>query len=302
MKFLSPLRYPGGKAKMGPFLERLIECQLKRPTVYAEPFAGGAGAAFHLLAQGTVKRIALNDLNDGIAAFWSAVFFETERLVAAVETAQPSLRAWYQQREIYLDDRAEPFDRGFATFFLNRTNRSGILGARPIGGMDQVGTWKIDARFNRTKLVDRINYLATFRSKVSVSQLNGEDFLRKLDADRATTLFYVDPPYLKQGEDLYLANMTYRDHLDLARTLQRLKSPWVLTYDHDDRIPDELYAGLPCATFFVSHTAARQHIGKEYLVVPRSVRVDTLEGFGPRVGAWLEGRSPADIGSVNANA
>lgn len=292
MKFLSPLRYPGGKAKMGPFLERLIDCQPERPNVYAEPFAGGAGAAFHLLTEEVVERIALNDLNDGIAAFWSAVFFDTERLVAAVAKAEPTLRAWYQHREIYLDDQAEAFDRGLATFFLNRTNRSGILGARPIGGMDQAGTWKIDARFNRQKLIE---YLATFRGRVSVSQLNGEDFLRELDSQDQETLFYVDPPYIKQGEDLYLANMTYRDHLDLARTLRTLKSPWVLTYDHDARVPDERYAGLPCASFSVSHTAARQHIGREYLVVPQAVRVDSLEGFGPRLGVWLERRSPADF-------
>jgi len=280
---------------MAPFLAHLVAAQPNRPTVYAEPFAGGAGAALYLLTEGLVERIALNDLNDGVAAFWRSVFTDTDRLVRSISGARLTLNEWHRQREAYLDEQADPFDRGFATFFLNRTNRSGILGARPIGGLEQTGTWKLDARFNKKDLVERIEYLSGYRQKVSISGLDGKDFLREVDDHQQTTLFYVDPPYLKQGEDLYLANMTYRDHIDLAHTLLRLKSPWVLTYDRDDRVPDELYAGLSCASFAVSHTAAKQHIGNEYLVAPAHLRVDSLDGFGPRPGAWLAGRSPEEL-------
>lgn len=294
MRFLSPLRYPGGKAKMAPFLERLIAAQPTTPSTYAEPFAGGAGAALHLLDSGIVERIALNDLNAGIASFWRAIFDETDRFLDAIRSAELTLAAWHGHREAYLDEQTDPFDRGFATFYLNRTNRSGILGARPIGGLEQHGKWKLDARFNKTNLIERVARIAALRDRVSVSQLDGKAFL-ELNDDGPKTLFYVDPPYLKQGEDLYLANMTYRDHINLASTLQRMTSPWVLTYDRDDRIPDELYAGLPCAAFSISHTAAKQHIGSEYLVVPDSVAIDSLDGFGPRPGAWLPGRSPEEV-------
>lgn len=297
MKYLSPLRYPGGKAKMAPFLAHVIQAQITAPAAYAEPYAGGAGAAFHLLTEGWVQQIALNDLNEGVAAFWRAVFNDTDRLVAGIESTPLDLPTWYRQRETYLDDNAEPFARGFATFFLNRTNRSGILGARPIGGLEQTGTWKLDARFNKPDLITRIRRIASFRDCVRITQLDGRAFLTALDADPLTTFFYVDPPYLKQGEDLYLANMTYRDHVALASTLQRLGSPWVLTYDRDERVPDELYQGLPCATFNVSHTAAKQHIGNEYMIVPPHVAVDSLGGFGPRPGSWLEGRSPKELAS-----
>lgn len=297
MKFLSPLRYPGGKAKMAPFLEAVIKSQPKRPAVYAEPYAGGAGAAFHLLMNEVVDTIALNDLNDGVASFWRALFWETERLTQAITEIPVDLVTWHRQREIYLDADADPFSRGLATFVLNRTNRSGILSARPIGGLEQTGRWKIDARFNKPSLVDRINALAEYRDNVRISQVDGKQFLADLDRARESVFFYVDPPYLKQGEDLYLANMTFSDHLDLARTLQRLRSPWVLTYDRDDRVPDELYTKHACADFTISHTAAQQHIGNEYLVVPSHVRVDALDGFGPRPGSWLEGRSPEDVAS-----
>lgn len=280
---------------MAPFLERLIAAQAKRPLVYAEPFAGGAGAALTLLATGAVERAALNDLNRGIAEFWRAIFDETDRFIEAIWSAELTLTTWHRHREAYLDEHTDPFDRGFATFFLNRTNRSGILGARPIGGLEQLGAWKLDARFNKSNLAERVANVGAFRDRVSISQLDGKDFLDRLDTERDHTLFYVDPPYLKQGEDLYLANMTYRDHINLARTLRRMRSPWVLTYDRDDRVPDELYSGLPCASFSISHTAAKQHIGSEYLVVPKSVAVDSLDGFGPRPGAWLAGRSPEEL-------
>lgn len=303
MRYLSPLRYPGGKAKIAPLLSRIIASQTDRPSIYAEPFAGGAGAAFILLADDVVERVALNDLNPGIASFWRALLEETERLVAAVETAELSLATWHRQREIYLDEQSEPFDLGFAAFYLNRTNRSGILGARPIGGLEQTGRWKIDARFNRIDLIGRIRFIATFKDRVSVSQLDGRTFIRGLgEREGRGVFFYVDPPYLKQGEDLYLAAMSYRDHLELAATLNGSVSPWAVTYDKDDRVPDELYEGLPCAEFTISHTAARQHVGDEYLVVPKSLKVPALEGFGPRPGTWLRGRSPEDMTSSSHGA
>lgn len=295
MKYMSPLRYPGGKAKMAPFLEHVIRSQTRPPAVYAEPYAGGAGAAFHLLTEGCVEQIALNDLNEGVAAFWGGVFDDSERLISSIQSTPVDLPTWYRQRDTYLDEHAEAFDRGFATFFLNRTNRSGILGARPIGGLEQTGTWKLDARFNKSELIARIQRLATYRDRVRITQLDGRAFLRALDAEPHVTFFYVDPPYLKQGENLYLANMTYRDHVALASTLHRLTSPWVLTYDRDERVPEELYTGLPCATFSVSHTAAKQHIGNEYMIVPGHVNVESLEGFGPRPGSWLAGRSPHEL-------
>lgn len=294
MRFLSPLRYPGGKVKMAPFLSTLIADQAIRPTVYAEPYAGGAGAALHLLVCGAVDRLALNDLNPGVAAFWRAVFFETEALVERVREATPTLEEWAVQRAIYLDPHAEPFDRGFATFFLNRTNRSGILSARPIGGLEQNGTWKLDARYHSDKLAARIEFLGTLADRVDVSEQDGSEFIEALDRGPEPTLFYVDPPYLKQGEELYLADMQYTDHVKLSTVLHTVTAPWVLTYDRDDRVHQDLYAQMSCAAFTVSHTAAKQHVGGEYLVVPQHVRVTSLKGFGPRAGSWLTGRAPAE--------
>lgn len=273
---------------MAPFLKSVIESQSKRPTVYAEPYAGGAGAAFHLLRENVVDRIAINDLNVGVAAFWRAVFDQTKRFLDRIDSVEISVAEWHRQRETYLDDRAESFNRGFAAFYLNRTNRSGILGARPIGGLEQDGNWKLDARFRKSDLKARIEFLSGLGHRVSVTCVEAQDFLRLLDDQE--TFFYVDPPYLKQGEDLYLANMTFKDHLALARTLNAIRSPWVLTYDHDPRIPDELYPNHACAEFSISHTAAKQHVGSEYLVVPNHVRVDSLDGFGPRPGVWLDDR------------
>ena len=297
MRFYSPMRYPGGKAKLAPFLQQVIEAQETRPTLYAEPYAGGAGAAFALLCSGAVERIALNDLNDGIASLWRVIFGDdVQGLTELIRSAPIDIDHWHLQREIYLDKSVSQLERAFATLFLNRTNRSGILGARPIGGLSQTGAWRLGARFNRESLIERIETLATQRERVSVHQLDGKDFLATLEATGEPAFAYVDPPYLTQGEELYMNSMTWQDHEMLSKFLRKAAGLlWVLTYDHDERVPNHLYPNLPCASFSVSHTAARQHVGWEYLVVPIHVRVNRLQGFGPRDGAWLQQRSPSEL-------
>lgn len=292
MRYYSPLRYPGGKLKIAPFLKRIIHDQHDVPKLYAEPYAGGAGAALHLLCSGVVERVSLNDLNYGIAAFWRAVFWDTSALVELIRETPVTLDEWHRQQSAYLCASTPDLMRGFATFYLNRTNRSGILGARPIGGLQQDGDWKLDARFGKTDLISRIEHLSHYRDVVSVSSLDGNEFIKGLAALEDCCFAYIDPPYLKQGEELYMKSMRWEDHLRLAKLLHTTSMLWVLTYDTDSRVAEELYPDLPCARFGISHFAAKQHFGDEYLIVPRHVRVASLHGFGPREGQWLPGRAP----------
>jgi DNA adenine methylase len=138
-----------------------------------EPFAGGAGVGLRLLVEEHVDEIVINDLNPGIAAFWRAVFQKPGELLANLEACEVSIDEWHRQREIYLAEPEDDAAFGFALFFLNRTNRSGILDARPIGGYAQEGRWKIDARFDRGRLAERIEVLSRYRSRVSVVRLTG---------------------------------------------------------------------------------------------------------------------------------
>lgn len=288
MRYLSPLRYPGGKARLAPYVERLINHQTPRPTQYAEPFAGGAGAALKLLFTEVVQEIHLNDLNPGIAAFWRASLFQPEAFCSHVATVDLTIEEWKRQRHIYsTPEGRSDLELGFATFYLNRTNRSGILGARPIGGLDQAGKWKIDARFNREGLIARIRKVASRSDRIHITQQEGIKFLRGLEPLGADVFVYADPPYLVQGEGLYLHAFNEQDHLELAQYLGETSFPWMLTYDDDPRITETLYANGRCAIFPIAHTAHKQHVGSEAVIYSADLVVPDIELTAGRTAKWV---------------
>lgn len=291
MKFrsLSPLRYPGGKARLAGYLARLIAAQRPRPRYYAEPFAGGAGAALHLLEAEEVRGIHLNDLSPGIAAFWRSLFGSTEAFAKRIEAQPLTLDAWHVAREVYFSapESVEEFELGYATFLLNRFNRSGILEAGPIGGMEQRGTWKIGARFNAVELAARVRYVGGYRNRVKVTELDARDFITGLACHASDTLLYVDPPYLVQGERLYLDSLSFVDHTEFAELLRSSMFRWFLTYDADERILSELYPGLRCVEFNISHTAHTQHVGSEYAVFSDRLEVPGIDVISRGEARWI---------------
>ncbi|MQA82636.1 MAG: DNA adenine methylase [Streptosporangiales bacterium] len=278
MRYLSPLRYPGGKGRLAPFVADLIRSQSRRPAEYAEPFAGGAGAALRLLVDEHVRRVHINDLNPGIAAFWRCVFFDTELFAKWIECKEVTLDAWHEHRATYESPHGKSdIEIGFAAFFLNRCNRSGILNARPIGGLEQEGRWKIDARFNRENLAHRVRSLGQYHRRVRVTQLDARDFLDSLDASIEEVLVYVDPPYLVQGDALYMDSLSEEDHAALASQLRRSNLQWFLTYDAHERVTSELYSGLRTVQFNIAHTAQVQHVGSEYAVFGDSLTIPAVD-------------------------
>ncbi len=278
---ISPLRYPGGKGSLAPFLGRLIQAQRRRPEAYVEPFAGGAGAAVRLLYDEYVEHIVLNDLDAGVAAFWRSVFHATEDLARMIEKADVTVAAWHGHHATY-QGRTESHDDlrlGFATFFLNRTNRSGILSARPIGGLQQTGSWRIDVRFNRPALAWRVRELGHYRNRVTIVEEDGVRLVeRLLDPEH---FVYADPPYLQRGSDLYLNAMTWDDHQRLAKALRKGRSRWMVTYDDDPRV-HALYPTQRRAIFSIAHTAREPHVGRELAVFGNAVDLDELTGLGRR--------------------
>lgn len=280
--YLSPLRYPGGKGRLAQFVGDLIARQRPRPLRYVEPFAGGAGVGLRLLFDEQVDEIVINDLNPGVAAFWRAVFDANDELVARVRTCAPTIEEWHRQRVVYRGLPDDDVALGFATFFLNRANRSGILNARPIGGLEQKGTWKIGARFDANKLAERIELLGKYSTRVTVSERDGVDLIAESVSDQ-DTFVYADPPYLVQGDDLYLDTFQWEHHERLAATLHEAEG-WLLTYDADPRVPI-LYAGLRCAVFGIAHTAARQHVGREFAVFAPNLSLGVLDSLSVHEGA-----------------
>lgn len=275
--FLSPLRYPGGKGRIAPFVAQLLEAQPRRPSIYVEPFAGGAGVALRLLHDEYVDEVVLNDLDPGIAAFWRSVFDQPMELIELVRSRMPSLDEWHRQRTVYVEKSAGDLELGFATLFLNRTNRSGILTARPIGGLEQTGKWPLGARWKPEQLEDRIRRSARYSTRVTICEDDGIAVTTRYLGD-SETFVYADPPYMGKADGLYLDTLGRDDHQRLAATL-RGADRWLLTYDTHSEVLD-LYQGLRCAVFGIKHTAAIQHIGSEYAVFPDSLVVPSLERLG----------------------
>jgi DNA adenine methylase len=265
-RYYSPLRYPGGKTILFPFFEQKIAESSLRDVTYVEPFAGGAGAAIALLFSEVVDRIVINDLDKALYTFWRSAIFDSERFIEAIRSTPVTVKEWRKQKEIYDDKRARRFERGFATFYLNRTNVSGILNGGPIGGLDQTGKWKVNARYNREGLIQRIRELAEYRSRITVTNEDGVDLVGKYLRQK-NTFVYLDPPYYEKAADLYLSFYVQRDHARLAKKLNaHADAPWLLTYDDRQEIL-QLYPNRRTLHFSLSYNAYERRRGRELMIL-----------------------------------
>ena len=276
MKFDSPLRYPGGKAPLATFLSETIELNGLAGCSYFEPFAGGAGAALRLLREGVASEIYLNDLDPHIYSFWRAVLNESERFADAVLSVPVTLSEWRRQQQIcILADSTQTFDLGFATFYLNRCNRSGIiLGSAPIGGYAQEGSWRIDARFYRESLAERVLAIGRQRDVIHVSNMDALEFLVAClpsGNERTSSFAYLDPPYHEKGNRLYMNFYSDDDHLALAQYIQEQDDlPWVISYDDSEHIR-ELYSTSNISKLLLRYSLQRRRIAQELLIWPSHV-------------------------------
>lgn len=242
----SPLRYPGGKASLSPILQSIIEKNKLDGCAYYEPYVGGGGAALSLLGNRIVSELFLNDADRRIYCFWQSILNETDRFIDRVQKVSLTIPEWRKQKAICTSPRGHSrFDIGFATFYLNRCNRSGVLDrAGPIGGYDQTGDWKIDVRFPRESLGRRIQRIGGLRDRIHISNQDAIRFLAHkipLGKRRGEVFVYLDPPYLGNGKRLYLNYYTEADHVSLARYLKTQKTlRWLMSYD-DSAVIRRLY-------------------------------------------------------------
>lgn len=271
----SPLRYPGGKSCLYELAAQILRINKLERGHYAEPYAGGAGLALTLLFEGHVSAIHLNDFDRSIWAFWDSVLNSTNDLVAMVEGATVDMDNWYRQREIYLN--AADYDDltlGFATFFLNRTNRSGIVkGAGVIGGLSQDGNYKIDCRFNASDLSRRIKRIAKYRSRINLYRLDALDFMDRMDETLPERAFYcIDPPYFNKGRSLYTSFYNPEDHAAVSQAVLHLERPWILTYDNTPEI-SHLYKARRQYGFDVNYSVQTKRVGTELLVASKGLKM-----------------------------
>ena len=238
--FFSPLRYPGGKGKLEPFMELLIKQTGHFGGTYVEPFAGGAGIALELLENEIVNEIVINDLDKGIYSFWRAILTETNRFIDDIRNVELTVNEWNRQRQVIDDCRRYSYELGFATFYMNRTNRSGIIKGGVIGGVEQAGTWKMNARFNREGLIERITKIAEKKRRIHLYNKDVSSFvLNYLPRYQQNAFVYFDPPYFEKGKQLYLNFFSYNDHVRIERMINNhVNCDWVITYDDVQEIAD----------------------------------------------------------------
>lgn len=261
----SPLRYPGGKTAYTPMLQRIISDNELEDCDYVEPFAGGAGAAISLLLSNTVSRIWLNDLDFAIYAFWKAITAHTDEFIALLRKKRVSLAEWKRQRAVYNSPTTDVLEKGFSAFYLNRCNRSGILAANPIGGLRPAQSlYRINARFNKKALEEKIQAIASAKDRIFLSNLEAKKFLRRFKTTNPKVLIYFDPPYYQKGNLLYLNHFTHEDHCSLSKNIRACDYPWVLSYDEHCSIK-ELYKGIAMYRRNLNYSISTPSIGKELI-------------------------------------
>jgi DNA adenine methylase len=281
--FYSPLRYPGGKRRLSDYVKLLLQCNDLDGAEYVEPYGGGCAIALALLFEGYVSHIHINDLSRSVYAFWHAVLNETESLCTRIRETPVTVEEWHAQRALQKrPSDASLLDLGFSTFFMNRTNRSGIIRGGMIGGKDQSGPYKLDARYNVQDLIHRIKRVASYRRRISIYGQDASVFITGLlPTLPENALVYLDPPYYVRGKRLYENEYEYSDHKEIADLVGGVQQRWVVTYEKAPEIV-ELYEGYRYIEYSLHYSAGERYSGSEVmffsddLAIPRVVNPASL--------------------------
>ncbi|WP_159122968.1 DNA adenine methylase [Acinetobacter variabilis] len=264
--FKTPLRYPGGKGKFAPFVKDLMDLN-NLTGDYLEPYAGGAGVALDLLFNGYCKNIHINDFDIAIFNFWKSVTRNTEGFLKLLSDTEVTIDQWYKQKNI-LDNPLDysSLEHGFSAFFLNRTNRSGILKAGVIGGKRQDGNYRLDARYHKENLSKRIEKVGQYSDRIKVYNLDALQLLNQVDSLLPEdSLIYLDPPYYIKGQGLYRNFYVHSDHVHIREALDKVKSKWIVSYDNCPEIK-EIYKGYRQEDYKLNYSAYYKTKGSEVMI------------------------------------
>lgn len=271
-QFATPLRYPGGKGKFSRFVKQIFEANGLLDGHYVEPYAGGAGVALELLFQEYVSHIHINDIDSAVYSFWKAAVDHTADLCELILETPVTMDNWHKQRAVLTSmDEHSVLDVALATFFLNRTNRSGILKAGVIGGKAQAGKWKLDVRYNKEDLTKRIKMIGRYRDRIHVYNKDAVAFLDDLvPILPSKSLIYLDPPYYEKGSGLYRNFYNHEDHVRIAKKLESVNLPWIVSYDDVQPIK-EIYSNYRQDEYVLSYTAQDKRKGSEVMIYGPSI-------------------------------
>lgn len=284
MMYYSPLRYPGGKGRLSGYFKKIYEANSLQGGVYVEPYAGGASVALSLLIDGYASKVIINDIDLSIYGFWHSVINKTEELCRLINETPVNVKSWDIQHRIQKErEKHDLLEIGFSTFFLNRTNRAGILNAGIIGGRSQSGKWQIDARFNKNELISRIQRISQYRDKIELHNLDAMRLIEQIiDELPERTFIYFDPPYYVKGKDLYLNFYGKDDHISVANRISRINlQKWVVTYDHVGFVK-ELYKKYRNKKYLLNYSVSRASKGEEIMIFSDNLKIPDSFPLGSR--------------------
>ncbi|AMC93638.1 DNA methyltransferase [Erysipelothrix larvae] len=265
---ISPLRYPGGKFKIYDKVKKLIVENGLQDKTYVEPFAGGFAIGLALLVEGVVQNVILNDFDSHIYNFWYSVIHDTENFLKLLDETPVTIEERERQKSIYISEDTSVLDDGFATFYLNRVNYSGVISGGPMGGVSQKGKYKVDCRYNKVNIKNRIELIASFSENIELFNRDASDLIINELHQRIDTLFYnIDPPYVNKGHQLYKNYFMENDHVELKDVItQHLgDGQWIITYD-DCELINLIYNRFIIIKYSIMHTAGRSSLGKEVVI------------------------------------
>lgn len=279
-RFYSPLRYPGGKNKLAAFIARICSDNNIHGH-YVEPYSGGASVALFLLLEGFVDHITINDMDRSLYAFWYAVLNHADELVDLIRDTPITVDEWRRQQQVQKNkETADLLSLGFSTFYLNRTNRSGIISGGLIGGVGQQGNYLMDCRFNKEALIARILRISERSNDITLYNLDALVLMDTIDYPIDNTLVYFDPPYYNKASTLYLNHYAPLDHRFVKDRIKLLPYLWIVSYDNTPEI-NKLYADYFSKQFTFKHTAYESREGKEVMFFSKHLELPILDNWDP---------------------
>ena len=295
--FYSPLRYPGGKNKLAAFIAKIcIDNNINGH--YIEPYSGGASVALYLLFEGFVRKITINDKDRSIYAVWHSILNNTSEFCERIRDVDITIEEWRKQKMIQANkEKATLLDLGFSTFFLNRTNRSGIINGGPIGGMDQKGNYLINCRFNKEELIDRIRIISSRKKDIRLYKKDAIKLIEQIqnESDISNVIFYFDPPYYLKASSLYLNHYKPEDHKVVSDSIKNIKNiKWIVSYDNVPEILS-LYSECQMKEFSFKHTAFKVRTGQEVMFFSETIKQPEIKDYDPLRFKLYKGNNTTNI-------
>jgi len=260
------LRYPGGKSKLLPRIRPYLDPLLERADEFHDVFAGGASVALDVARRCPRMRIFLNDLDPDVSALWSLCVDGSDEEVARLFKLIDQELTIELFRKLQAEKSSNLVERAYRCIFINRTTRSGMLNAGPIGGKQQNGRYRIGERYRPNELKAAFAAArSSLRGRTTVSCVNALQYLKWDFPDGA--VLYLDPPYVKAGVSLYPVWMSVSEHDALVEILKEKKN-WVLSYDCCDEVRQRYswasMAAVPTRYSINTSRATRE----EYIITP----------------------------------